>query len=295
MGGFDRSVGFGFREASPVARGRPQGLPTDAGLHDVGGTGGPGVGNGFRWPRSAGGDEEARRFQYASPAMNRAQGWEVRRGFNGSGWYSRDWYDRYPGCWRPSAWYRGTLPSGAWAYCTWPYLGAWFDYGPAPPINYNYGDNFTYDGGNVYYYGRLIGSAAQYYAEIKELAESGPEPDPNLPDWLPLGVFALIERGKNQPSLVFQLAVNKDAAIRGNCSKPDGQFIGIVNGGVNEDRQLAAWIVGDDKETIYETGLYNFTKDEAPALVHRGPNRTEQWLMVRMRAPDGPQPAADNR
>jgi hypothetical protein len=174
-------------------------------------------------------------------------------------------------------------------------LGAWFDYGAAPPINYNYGDNFTYDGGNVYYYGRRIGSAAQYYAEIKELAESGPEPDPNLPDWLPLGVFALVERGQNQPSLVFQLAVNKDAAIRGNCSKPDGQFVGIVNGGVNEDRQLAAWIVGDDKETIYETGLYNFTKDEAPALVHRGPNRTEQWLMVRMRAPDGPQSAGANR
>lgn len=223
--------------------------------------------------------------------MSRAQGWEVRRGFNGSGWYSRDWYDRYPGCWRPSAWYRGSLASGAWAYCTWPYLGAWFDYGAAPPINYNYGDNFTYDGGNVYYYGRLIGSAAQYYAEIKELAESGPEPDPNVPDWLPLGVFALVERGQNQPSLVFQLAVNKDAALRGNCSKPNGQFVGIVNGGVNEDRQLAAWIVGDHKETIYETGLYNFTKDEAPALVHRGPNRIEQWLMVRMRAPDGPQPA----
>jgi hypothetical protein len=37
---------------------------------------------------------------------------------------------------------------------------------------------------------------------------------------------------------------------------------------------------------VIETGLYNLTKDEAPALIHFGPDRTEQWLLVRLKNPD---------
>jgi len=33
---------------------------------------------------------------------------------------------------------------------------------------------------------------------------------------------------------------------------------------------------------VIETGVYNLTKDEAPALIHFGKDRTEQWLLVRL-------------
>ena len=289
-GGFDRSIG-GYGAASRGDLNHFLSLPTDAGLHAVGGVGGLGaLGAGPRGLAGAG-TPGARDFRYLSPAANRAAGWDVRRGFNGYGWYSRSWYGRYPGCWQPAAWYRANLAAGAWAYCTWPFLGAWFGYGGAAPIYYNYGNNFLYSGGNVYYDGQPLGTASQYYDQLSGLAGSGAEPEADASDWLPLGVFSLVESGQKQPSLVFQLAVNKAGTIRGNCSQPDQEFVGVVNGAVDKEKQLAAWTVGDDKQTVYETGLYNLTKDEAPALVHRGPDQTEQWLLVRMKESDNPQPA----
>ena len=46
--------------------------------------------------------------------------------------------------------------------------------------------------------------------------------------------------------------------------------------------------MGDKTSTIIETGLYNLTKDEAPALIHIGQDKTEQWLLVRLKNPDTP-------
>ena len=47
-----------------------------------------------------------------------------------------------------------------------------------------------------------------------------------------------------------------------------------------------AFTVGDKTSTVIETGLYNLTKDEAPVLIHFGQDRTEQWLLVRLKNPD---------
>jgi hypothetical protein len=38
-----------------------------------------------------------------------------------------------------------------------------------------------------------------------------------------------------------------------------------------------------------ETGLSNLTKDEAPALIHFADGQTQQWLMIRLEAPEGEQ------
>ena len=40
--------------------------------------------------------------------------------------------------------------------------------------------------------------------------------------------------------------------------------------------------MGDKSQTVVETGLYNLTKDEAPALLHFGTEKTQQWLLVRL-------------
>ena len=287
VGGYGRAVGAGYGVASRGELNQFLGLPTDAGLNALGGAAGRGVAS-----LGAGGAAAARGFRYMSPASSRAQGVAVRHGFAGYGWYRPGWYGRYPGAWRPAAWYRANLAAGAWALCTWPLMGAWFGYGSAAPIYYDYGDNFVYDGGYVYSDGQPIATAADYYDQVGDLAVSGPEPKTDSTDWLPLGVFSLVDADQTQPTLIFQLAVDKAGTIRGNCSKPDQEFVGVITGAVDKEKQLASWIVGDDDETVYETGLYNLTKDEAPALVHRGPDQTEQWLLVRMHSPDEPQASA---
>ena len=40
--------------------------------------------------------------------------------------------------------------------------------------------------------------------------------------------------------------------------------------------------MGDNKSTVIDTGLANLTKDEGPALMHIGKDRTQEWLLVRL-------------
>jgi hypothetical protein len=44
--------------------------------------------------------------------------------------------------------------------------------------------------------------------------------------------------------------------------------------------------VGKNKSTVCETGVYNLTQDEAPALLHVGKDKTQQWLLVRLKQPE---------
>jgi len=41
-----------------------------------------------------------------------------------------------------------------------------------------------------------------------------------------------------------------------------------------------------------ETGIYNLTKDDAPALLHFEDGQTQQWLLVRL---DDPKEGADSK
>jgi len=44
--------------------------------------------------------------------------------------------------------------------------------------------------------------------------------------------------------------------------------------------------LGEDENVVIETGLYNLTLEEAPVLVHFGPDKYEFFLLVRMDAPE---------
>ena len=82
---------------------------------------------------------------------------------------------------------------------------------------------------------------------------------------------------------MFQLAVNKDGIIRGNYYNTGDNNDQQVDGSVDKKTQRVAWVVEDKKNIIFDTGLYNLTKDETPVLVHMGKVKTEQWLLVRLK------------
>ena len=60
----------------------------------------------------------------------------------------------------------------------------------------------------------------------------------------------------------------------------------VVQGSVDKTTQRVAFTVGSNTKNIVETGLYNLTKDEAPALIHFGQDRTEQWQLTRLSQDD---------
>ena len=107
-----------------------------------------------------------------------------------------------------------------------------------------------------------------------------------MDDWLPLGVFALVQKEQSDPHYVMHLAINKAGVIGGNYSDLVGGTTVPIQGAVDKKTQRAAWTVGKNKNTVCETGLYNLTQDEAPALIHMGKDKTQQWLLVRLKQPE---------
>jgi hypothetical protein len=43
-----------------------------------------------------------------------------------------------------------------------------------------------------------------------------------------------------------------------------------------------AWTIGDQKDTVFEAGLYNLTQDQTTMLVHFGKDKTEQRSLFRV-------------
>ncbi|MBN2580946.1 MAG: protocadherin [Pirellulales bacterium] len=209
-------------------------------------------------------------------------GTAVRANFHSWHLYSPGWYRRYPGAWFAAGWAAGY----AWRAATWPAVYGWFGYPALNPIYYDYGTSVVYQDNSVYVNGQDVGTAQQYYQQAENLVDTGTQAQASDEgQWMPLGVFALTRDGQNNADMTYQLAVNKEGVVRGNYTNTVIQQVLPIYGSVDKKTQRIAWSVGKNTETVIETGLYNLTKDEAPALIHFGPDRTEQWMLVRLQQP----------
>jgi len=170
-----------------------------------------------------------------------------------------------------------------------PYCG----YAEQPPVYYDYGNNVTYEDNSVYINGDNVGTSEEYYNQAASLATTGTQAEASPEsDWLPLGVFALTKPDQEKSDISIQLAVNKQGVIRGNYTDSATEKNQVVQGSVDKQSQRVAFTVGDNTTDVIETGLYNLTKDEAPALVHHGKDSTEQMLLVRLKNPDASEQTA---
>ena len=80
------------------------------------------------------------------------------------------------------------------------------------------------------------------------------------------------------------MAVNRQGIVSGSFYNTATDEAQAVLGQVDKDTQRVALRIGESDDVILETGLYNLTKDEAPAMVHFGPDRVEYWLLVRLKS-----------
>ena len=173
-----------------------------------------------------------------------------------------------PRHWAEAAW---TVPAAA-------AVGAWLGSAAAPSYQYDYGDNVTYQDGDVYYGSQLAGTQQQYYQEAANLAGADPAADSGQAQWMPLGVFGLIAQGQKTPDMVFQLALDKAGAIRGNYYDQVSDATAPVTGAVNKKDQRVAWRVRRQQDL----GRRNRTVQPDPGPLHRlGPLRAGPDAAVR--------------
>jgi len=248
----------------------------DAGARGVGA---PGVG--------AGGYAGSHQLEGVSDGAYAARGAATRNAYGGTDAFGQGWYAAHPTVWNPTGWTTGT----AWGTATWPSVGAYCGWSAGTqPIYYDYGNNVTYQGNQVCFDNQPVASADQYYQQASTLAQSQPAPDPSAGEWRPLGVFGLVSGDQTDPHYLMQLAINKSGAVGGNYHDVISGTTLPIQGAVDKQTQRLAWTVGDNKKTVGETGIYNLTKDEAPALIHIGKDKTQQWTLVRLK--QQPQPDA---
>jgi hypothetical protein len=158
----------------------------------------------------------------------------------------------------------------------------YYDYGP--------GGNVTYLNDAVYLDGQQIATAEEFALSAAELATVAPpvnDEQAAAAEWMPLGAFALSAHEREAtPTRVIQLAVNRDGIISGTLYNTETDQAYTVQGQVDRETQRVAFRIGESADTVFETGLYNLTQDEAPLLVHFGPDRVATYLLVRLNYPE---------
>jgi hypothetical protein len=138
-----------------------------------------------------------------------------------------------------------------------------------------------------------VATEQDYYLQAQQLAETGdtllesapPDADRLETDWMPLGSFAVSNETDGEPTTFVQLAVNKQGVIAGSYFNSVTDETLPVTGAIDPKTQRAAWYVGDNRKTVFETGAYNLTSSETQVLVHFAPDQTQTWLLVRMEQP----------
>jgi len=245
---------------------------------------GPGGAAGFR----TGVAVTPRGTYYRSTAAIKGQGVYVRAGqLPYYPAFRPGWGARYPGAWYPARW----AGVAAWTVATWASVAAFTGGGGgggyvAEPINYDYGSTVVYEDNSVYINGDNVGTAEQYAQQATGIADIGKQAQASTDEeWLPLGVFAMVQGEETTSNNIFQLAIDKQGVIRGNYYNALTDTNEPVFGSVDKKTQRAAWMVGDKKTPVYEAGLGNLTNDETTMMVHYSKDRSQQFSLFRIEQP----------
>jgi hypothetical protein len=210
------------------------------------------------------------------------QGVYVRRGVAGYPCFRGGWYTSHPGAWYAAGWGAGAV----WRAATWDSCATYCGI-VAEPIYYDYGWNVAYEDDGIYYDGEKVAAPDAYYERATELADTGREAKVTKDEeWLPLGVFAMVQGEEKTSNHIFQLSVNKSGVIRGTYYDAVADTNAAVTGSVDKKSQRAVWTVGDRKTPVFEAGIANLTRDETTMIVHYDKERSVQFSLVRVENPD---------
>lgn len=219
--------------------------------------------------------------RYASSSALADQRTAVNANAGGFYYYDPSFYAGYPNAWQAANWAADSYYTNP-GYAT---LAAML--GVASQANpYDYGGNVVSQSNTVYVNGDNAGTSQEYSDQASQIASTGQTAAPaDDSQWMPLGVFAVVEGEQTNSDDVFQLAVNPDGVIRGNYHNLRDNQVEAISGSVDKTTQRAAWTIGSDQAPVYEAGLANLTKDATPMLVHTGDGQSRQMSLIRLEQP----------
>jgi hypothetical protein len=240
-------------------------------------------------PTDFGGSNMGVAIQNVRPTASLDQGNDVRDNFHGSGLFAPTWWRIYKNAWCNPAW-----PSDwVWSSVDWSTLARFWGVSSAKaPDDYDYGDNIKYLDGTVFFGQQAMAKTADYYLQAQMLAAKGAVKPaaattkmalPAVADWQPFGVFSLVQPAQKFSTILFELAVNKQGQLRGNCYNLLTDQLDTVTGAVDKSNSRVAFTVGKNHNVVYDSGLGNLLSAQSPILVHFDKDRREQLNLIRLR------------
>lgn len=170
-----------------------------------------------------------------------------------------------------------------WNRAGWGDLNGWLGYGWGVPYYYDdYGYQIPVSAASGTDY--LLSPSDTATPIIPTTAKTA-APTTQNSDWLSLGVFALVNNVKNpsDANMYFQLALGKDGTLSGSYYNKSADKIYPLQGVVDKNSQAAVWKMSiGEGSPIFQTGIYNLTKDQTPVQVSYGDDSKQNWLMIRL-------------
>jgi hypothetical protein len=203
--------------------------------------------------------------------------------------FSPAWYADHPGAWQY------THPhADAWAVAGLGTAAAWLGMG---------GYGYAADDAGTYYTSDDGSTEEQPATDEATPAEGQPQPlsgaelaavgakdVPNDTQFLPLGVYALAPQGHSDATAVVQLSVTKDGILRGSYCDLVSDQGQTIYGAIDKQSRNAAWTIGTDGRTVFETTLDNLTQANGQISLQFPDGDVKQFTLARF---ENSNPTAD--
>lgn len=209
-------------------------------------------------------------------------------------WFNDTWWATHPvqnGYWHYG--YRSQPWQYWWSIPTWAAVTSWYPAASSTQgsyYDYGTGGNVVYENNRVLIDGQDVASSEEFAQSAAELATVEPPADDQAAaaaDWLPLGTFALSRSPDDDDlSRIVQLAVDKNGVVSGTLYNCNTDKTYTLQGRIDKQTQRVALMMADRTDLVLETGLYNLTQEEAPAMIHFGSEKSEPALLVRLKQPE---------
>lgn len=195
-------------------------------------------------------------------------------GQNRDRWFNRRFWNRHN--YRPNYGY-----GNWWGYSTWPVVNNWLSWDTGTPYYYDSGYPIIVNQETPY----LQLDVNTYTSDNDNTVYQDEDQEPQSSDWLPLGVFALVNDATkvSEANMYFQLVLGKDGTISGSYYNNSTDQIYPIEGIVDQDTQQAVWKMAVGEGTpIFQTGIYNLTRGYTNVQVNFNENLSQDWLMIRL-------------
>ena len=185
--------------------------------------------------------------------------------------FSPQWYAAHPNA------FQYQYPhADAWTAATFGAVTGWVVGASTAPVNYVYNDNSV-----VYAENNQAAPVAATSTADSQPSDATTAPNSNE-EWMPLGVYALVQGDQTQAQMLMQLAISKSGKI-------DGSYYNILSDNsqpltcsLDKQTQQVAWKVANNQKVTFQTDLTSLTEPETPVMVHYGDGSSQKMTLVRL-------------